>query len=288
MNGTPRVSVIIIFLNEERFLGEAIKSVRAQSYADWELLLVDDGSTDGSSEIARNAADGHQIRYVCHPGRENRGMSASRNAGIAASRGEFIAFIDADDIWLPSKLVDQIAIFDARPKADMIYGRTWIWHEWQSGSQTRDYYYDLGVTPGTVYPPLSLLPILIRNQAQTPTPQNAIMRRSLVERVGGFEDAFRGMFEDQVFFAKTHVVSHCHVDDRFWAKYRQHDTSHTAQSAGSLGELRARRIFLRWLSRYLKQQNVRNLPVSRALLHARLALWEQFARHYVRRMLGRA
>lgn len=288
MTGTPRVSVIIIFLNEARFLGEAIASVRAQSYPDWELILVDDGSTDGSGEIARKASDGDRIRAICHPGNENRGMSASRNAGIATARGEFIAFLDADDIWLPDKLAEQIAIFDAEPLTGMVYGRTWIWHQWEGEAARQDYFYDLGVEPGRLYPPKSLLPLLIRNKAQTPTTINAIMRRTLVDSVGGFEDAFRGMFEDQAFFAKTHLVSHCHVDDRFWAKYRQHEASCTAQSAGRLSDLRARARFLLWLGRYIGQQKAGDAEIDRALRSAWLELAGQFARAMARKMLGRA
>ena len=79
----PLVSVIMIFLNEERFIGEAIDSVFAQTYPKWELILVDDGSSDRSSEIARSIAARHpgQVRYIDHPGHSNLGMSASRNAG---------------------------------------------------------------------------------------------------------------------------------------------------------------------------------------------------------------
>lgn len=287
MRPAPRVSVIIIFLNEARFLREAIDSVKAQSFSDWELILVDDGSTDGSSEIAHAASDGERIRYLEHPGHANRGMSASRNAGIAASRGEFIAFLDADDIWIPEKLAEQIVIFDADPVIDMVYGRTLIWHEWEAGASTRDYYYPLGVEPGKVYPPRSLLPMLIHNKVQTPTPITSMMRRGLVERVGGFEDEFRGMFEDQVFFAKTHLVSHCHVDDRFWAKYRQHGDSCSGQSSGHLRELRARWRFLRWLHRHLRRQKVRDAAIRGALTWAWIELADQLTHLAVNRLLRR-
>lgn len=290
MSTSPRVtvSIIIIFLNEARFLAEAIASVHAQSYADWELILVDDGSTDASSAIARDAADGDRVRYVSHPDHANRGMSASRNAGIAAARGAFIAFLDADDVWLPHKLVEQIAVLDATPEADMVYGRTLIWHEWDANAKTRDYCHDLGVEPDRLYPPASLLPLLIHNKAQTPTSINAIMRRALVDRVGGFEEAFRGMFEDQVFFAKTHLVSYCHVDDRIWAKYRQHDASCTAQSAGRWRDLRARARFLLWLGRYLRGQHVVDPAINRALLSAWIELAGMAARAVVRMLLGRS
>src|SRR5688572_13258936 len=92
--GKPLVTAITIFLNAERFFEEAIKSVFDQTYDQWELLLVDDGSTDGSTQIARWYAEGFpgKVRLLEHPGHENRGMSASRNLGLEHARGEYVAF----------------------------------------------------------------------------------------------------------------------------------------------------------------------------------------------------
>src|SRR5271154_2347778 len=105
----PLVSTIIIFLNAEKFLAEAVESVLAQTYPTWELWLVDDGSTDDSSRIARDYATRHaaRIHYLEHPGHENRGKSASRNLGLRHSRGSYVALLDADDVWLPGKLTNQ-------------------------------------------------------------------------------------------------------------------------------------------------------------------------------------
>src|SRR5690348_3334121 len=99
MSESPLVSVIIIFWNAEPFLAEAVASVVAQSYPDWELLLVDDGSTDGSTALAQQIVvrDPQRMRYLEHPGHANRGMSATRNLGIAQARGTYLAFLDADD-----------------------------------------------------------------------------------------------------------------------------------------------------------------------------------------------
>ena len=130
--------------------------------------------------------------------------------------------------------------------------------------------------------------MLIRNKVQTPTPQNAIMRRDLVAQVGGFEDEFRGMFEDQVFFAKTHLVSHCYVDGRSWAKYRQHDDSCTARSSGRMHDIRARARFLRWLHRYLRRHKVKDAAVRVALTWAWIEVVDQLAHLAANRLLGRA
>src|SRR5205823_7019859 len=101
MTKEPLVTGVIIFLNGEAFLAEAIESVRAQTWLNWELLLVDDGSTDHSTAIARSYAEKFpaQIRYLEHENHANCGMSASRNLGIHNARGEFIAFLDVDDLW---------------------------------------------------------------------------------------------------------------------------------------------------------------------------------------------
>ena len=109
----PMVSVITIFRNAPiGFFEEAIASVLAQTENRWELLLVDDGSTDESPDIARRAvaANPERMRLLTHPNRSHRGMSASRNLGIQAARGEFVAFLDADDVYLPEKLERQIKV----------------------------------------------------------------------------------------------------------------------------------------------------------------------------------
>src|SRR5436190_10910923 len=93
--GRDLVSVIMIFLDEKRFIREAIQSVLAQTYENWELLLLDDGSRDGSSEIARCIAAQHttRVRYLEHTGHQNLGMSASRNLGIRYAKGAYVAFL---------------------------------------------------------------------------------------------------------------------------------------------------------------------------------------------------
>src|SRR3989442_388097 len=106
MKTSARVSVVIPFLNAEKFIQETIESVFAQTYPDWELLLVDDGSTDGSKTIAQHYAARFpdKVRYLTHNNHQNKGRSASRNLGFEHARGELIAFLDSDDVWLPRKL----------------------------------------------------------------------------------------------------------------------------------------------------------------------------------------
>lgn len=283
-----RVTVVTIFLDEERFLGEAIESVRSQTYEDWELLLVDDGSRDRSVEIAKAAAaaDPSRVRYLRHPRGGNRGMSASRNLGVSQARGELIAFLDGDDVWLPGKLSEQVDVFDSEPGAGMVYGRVLIWHSWQRDAALEDYTYPLGVEPDRLYDPPALFPVLVRNRAQTPTTLAAMVRRSLVERLGGFEEHFHGMFEDQAFFAKVHLNAATWVDGRIWARYRQHEDSCSARAERAGTELVARRAFLDWLGRYLRAAGDVGFAAHLALLRARADWWRLRGRAAFRRRRG--
>src|SRR5262249_39236563 len=136
------VCTVIIFLNAENFIDEAIASVFAQTYDDWELVLVDDGSSDASTAIAKDYAARFpaRIRYLEHEGHQNRGKSASRNLAIRNSRSEFVAFLDADDVWMRDKLREQVEILDAHATAGMVYGPGEWWYSWSGKEidQNRD------------------------------------------------------------------------------------------------------------------------------------------------------
>jgi glycosyltransferase involved in cell wall biosynthesis len=116
MNG-PLITVIIGAYNAERYLGEAIESVLAQTYRNFELIVVDDGSTDRTGEIA--ASYGDPVRCIRQA---NGGMAASRNRAIPEARGDYLAFLDADDRFPPEKLEQQLAVFEADPELDVVYG----------------------------------------------------------------------------------------------------------------------------------------------------------------------
>lgn len=105
----PKVSVIIPTFNRSETIGRAIQSVLAQTLEDFEIIIVDDGSTDGTRMIVEGLW-GPQFVYVCHE--RNRGAAAARNTGIRAARGRYLAFLDSDDEWLPDKLSKQVALLD--------------------------------------------------------------------------------------------------------------------------------------------------------------------------------
>ena len=268
MSSKPLVSSIIIFLNGEQFIVDAIASIFAQTYDNWELLLVDDGSTDKSTEIAQQYAQKYpeKVRYLEHENHQNRGMSASRNLGIKHAKGNYIGFLDADDIWLPQKLEQQVAILNSHPEAAMVYGRTQIWYSWNRNVKDSqiDHFYDLGVEPNTLVEPPNLLLQLLENKCQTPTTCNALVRREVFQDIGQFEEAFRTMYEDQAFFSKVLLQAPVFVANECWAKYRQHPESCSSQSE-TQQYYATRRPFLNWLGNYLSEQNVQNRQVWKAL-----------------------
>lgn len=274
MNADPAlISVVIIFLDAAPFLPEAIASVQAQTDPNWEILLVDDGSTDGSTEIARAQAQAHpdRIRYLEHAGHANRGMSASRNLGVRQSRGTLIAFLDADDVWLPEKLARQRALLEQHPEADLVCGPTLWWWSWTGDTARPDRPRELGLaaTEG-LHPPGRLLTALLREQARTPATCSILMRRELFERVGGFEEQFRGMFEDQAFFAKVYLHGTTLVTATILDHYRQHPASHCHESMRDGSYQASQHRFLRWLEAYLGTQEVADPALQQAL---RAAFW---------------
>ncbi len=113
------VSVIIPVYNYDRYLGEAIESVLGQTHPHLEVIVVDDGSTDRSSEVAKSFAD-RGVRY-CH--QLHAGIGPARNTGVELAQGEYLAFLDADDRWPPEKIERQLNAFDSDPALEMVFGQ---------------------------------------------------------------------------------------------------------------------------------------------------------------------
>ena len=115
----PLVSVIIPTFNRAYCVGKAIDSARAQTHRNTEILVLDDGSTDGTRDlIEQSYADDERVRYFFH---ENRGVTATRNRGLALCRGDFVALLDSDDTWSPWKLELQLACFRGHPEVGMVW-----------------------------------------------------------------------------------------------------------------------------------------------------------------------
>jgi glycosyltransferase involved in cell wall biosynthesis/peptidoglycan/xylan/chitin deacetylase (PgdA/CDA1 family) len=266
---TPRVSVITIFYNAEAHFREAIDSVLAQDFEDFELLLVDDGSTDSSTAIAKEYAKrDRRVRYLEHSGHVNRGMSATRNLGVAEARADLVAFIDADDRWHPSKLGEQVALMERLSEADAVGGTV---RYWGSDNEGTDRIVPTGHVRDRIIPPgeatVELYPL---GKSDAPSMSDLMFRRSAILGVGGFEEAFRGAYEDQAFLAKFYLNSALYITDRLWSDYRIHDDSCMAKVGRSQRYHDARRSFLEWFERHLQTTHHASDPGIRLALERAL------------------
>jgi glycosyltransferase involved in cell wall biosynthesis len=259
----PLVSCIVIFFNAEEFFEKAIESIFSQTYDNWELLLADDGSTDSSTAIAQRYAQKYpdKVRYSEHVNHQNLGMSATRNLGIRKTKGKYIAFLDSDDIWLPLKLEQQVAIMESHSEAAMVCGRSLYWRSWTGNPDDRqkDYMPELGVEPNSLFKPptLSILCYPL-GKATAPCPSDFLLRREIVEQIGGFEEGFRGMYEDQAFLSKLYLVGSVFIASDCWLRYRLHPNSCVAKAYQSNQYNSVRLFFLNWLKKYLTEQNIQN------------------------------
>lgn len=261
------VSIVVPVYNAEPFLGEAIESVLAQSYPGWELLLIDDGSSDKSPEIARKyaAADPDRIFCLEHAGHRNLGMCTTRNLGVRHSRGEFVALLDADDLWLPNKLKEQLALMEANPRAQLIYGHSIYFDEGHGKESERV----PRLAPGNkLYEPPELLKLSRPfGVGEAPCPSSFLMRYPLLEEVGGFEESFDpvSLYEDQAFLTKVYLHAPVFVGSPSWDRYRCHEASCWHRGLREKTEVRMREVYLRWLERYLRQQGVDDPKIWRSM-----------------------
>jgi glycosyltransferase involved in cell wall biosynthesis len=269
------VSVVTPFLNPQpAFLREAIESVLAQSYPHWELLLVDDGSQGDSVALARQYAERHdgRIRYLHHEGHRNLGHSASRNLAFREAQGEYIALLDADDLWLPRKLEEQLAIMRSLPDVGSVYGKTLYWFSWtgRPEDQALDYLPALRVPLDSVMPAPRFLAHMVRGAVTVPCTCSLLVRRSVLDESGGFEEAFTSLFGDQVFYTKIFLRASVYAAHQCWDWYRRHPESLCA-TVSSDDAVARRRAFLQWVRSYVLQAGADDGSVGKAVNRA---LWE--------------
>jgi glycosyltransferase involved in cell wall biosynthesis len=256
------VSVVIPFYNSERFLRETVESVFAQTYSQWELLLVDDGSADASTQIAREYAaksDG-KILYLEHPDHGNRGVASTRNLGAKHGRGEFLAFLDSDDVWLPGKLEHQVHLMSANVEAGLVFGPSEYWYNWgPSLYGAKQNVIEPVIRGGTLYHPPTLLTLSYPiGNAGAPCPSSFLIRRSAFDRVGGFVESFNPetyqLCEDTAFLSKIYLNFPVYVTNKCTDRYRCHPLSIWNRTKGTSSEVPELRFYFRWLRRYLRRQ----------------------------------
>lgn len=241
--------------------------------------------------VARRYAETYpgRVRYLRHPDGANRGMSASRNLGLAQARGTYVAFLDGDDTWLPGKLKAQLQLFADHPEAGMVSGATLYWRSWEGGTGL-DELRPVGLPPESlVRPPLAMKLLYPLGTGASPSTSGFMVRRDVALAVGGFEEEFRGLFEDQAFKVKIYLTTPIFVSGQCFDRYRQHQAS-CVQMADATGERDAARgRFLQWLDSYLRQSGNVDPEVrrrlQRALLRYRYPRLHSIARR-VRQLIG--
>lgn len=212
---TPSVSVIIPTYNRARLIGEAIASVLAQTYADFELIVVDDGSTDDTEMVVREFTDSRLI-YVKQ---ENRGRSHARNRALNLARGRYIAFLDSDDLYLPDKLALQVRYLDSHPRVGMIYTSAYCID--YSGNALHEKY--VASVSGKIYKSIAFFrPVTI-------TLPTVMARRELFSKAGGFDERMY-RFEDTDMWRRLSKETIIAALPEFTCKLRTHtDNSLAAQ-----------------------------------------------------------
>jgi len=183
----PLISVIIPVYNAERYVGQAVASV-LQQLEPVEVILVEDGSTDGSLALCRGLAERHaQVKLIGHPGGRNLGAGASRNAGIRHARGDYVAFLDADDYYLPGRFATDMEILGASPDVDGVYGC--VENRFQDGA-------DDPAAPGRItmdggVPPEGLFSALLDGTHGWFCTDAITVRRRVFEKAGLFDERLR-------------------------------------------------------------------------------------------------
>ena len=268
----PVVSVILCFYNEERFLSEAVQSVLHQTYTSWELILVDDGSSDKSVGMAKKYAADYpdKIIYLEHEGHSNNGLSASRNAGIKIARGQFIAVIDADDVWLAGKLTNQLSLFEYHPDASVILESSLYWYSWND-TKARNIPIPIGVPQDRVYePPQLMLALYPLGKGAAPCPSGIMIKRSVFDK-SKFEESFRGiyqMYEDQGFLCKIYLREKVFVSSGCNNQYRQRPSSLVSAVYETGKYDTVRKHYLDWFEEFLKNEESHHEEVNKLLRKA--------------------
>jgi glycosyltransferase involved in cell wall biosynthesis len=213
--GSPVVSIIMPAFNVEPFIGGAIDSVRSQTFGDFELLIVDDGSTDGTASVVeRHARADRRVHLLRQP---NRGLSTARNLALERASGAYIAILDSDDAWTPSYLASQMEILERRSDVDIVTANAWF----LGGALT-------GRTAAPSPDPRPDPDLRHLLQDETAVFIMSVFRRRVYDTIGGFDETFRSN-EDYDFWIRAAVAGFRFVrNDRPAGYYRRRDDSLSA------------------------------------------------------------
>ena len=222
----PLVSVIMPAYNTEKFIGESIRSVVDQTYANWELLVVDDGSTDKTADIIRrHAAQDSRVKYLFQ---QNGRQAKARNTAVENSHGTLIAFLDADDLWLPEKLERQLQALEAT-NADVVYSNGIIIYE-PGATPGRN---DFAIVAGTIEGRKMLDILLLQNRIPV---QSVLVQKEAYRNAGPFDESpqFHGCEDYEMWIRLAVSGALFHGMSEKLIKYRRHPSATTHESSGWL------------------------------------------------------
>jgi glycosyltransferase involved in cell wall biosynthesis len=211
---TPQVSVIIPTYNSERYIKDAIESVLNQTYQDYEIIVIDDGSTDNTRQILEPYQG--RIRYIYQ---KNQGVSHARNRGLLEAKGELIAFLDADDYFLPEKLTEQVECFATQPDLGIVTSG------WRLVNETGEKLSD--VEPWKYCPKLDLENWIIWKPV---LPSAMMFRREWLQRVGGFDSRFPPAEDVEMVLRLALLGCEAIFLPKITVNYRQHQNSASTQN----------------------------------------------------------
>lgn len=209
-----RVTVIIPVFNRIDYLEETINSVVEQDYSDIELIVIDDGSTDGGFELLQEIQSQYEMVLLFHEGRINRGQSAAINLGLKQSTGEFIAILDSDDLFLPNKLSIQVKALEENPDVGLVYGRG------KAIDSKGVFLYDmLDVSHIETNDPNKML-----LDCYFLLPQNSLVRSAVYDEVGQFDEELRSGQDHDMLIRMAEVAKFLYISKYFFC-YRRHENS---------------------------------------------------------------
>lgn len=252
----PLVSVVIPAYNRKLYIQEAIESALGQDYESIEVIVVDDGSTDGTYELIERLAAGGAVQLYTHPGRENRGQSASLNLALQKARGEFVAVLDSDDYFANDKVSVQAQYLLSNPDVGMVYGQGHAVDA--NGNFLFKVPDDLHEEPGD---PNNLL-----LDCYMALPGGALIRKSVLDEVGLFEESFRAG-QDHDMALRIMEASKVAYLPRLSFFYRKHGDSISAKGLERRWKT-GMEILQRGAERYPYRK--RTLRKRKAVLHFRL------------------
>ena len=188
----PKVSVITPLYNGKKYIEKAINSILSQTYKDLESIIIDDGSTDGSGELVKEKFGG-KVRYVYQ---ENKGAATAVNKGITLSQGDYIAFCDHDDWWLPEKLEKQVKFLEANQNFGLVYSDAFLAKD---GRLTRKSWLQSRKVLSCSGGKEKCLALLFSKNF-IPAPLTVLMRKSVIDRVGLFNENFSSTYDYEYWF----------------------------------------------------------------------------------------